>query len=83
MVLVAPNPADSFRPFTAKVSRQLFPQLTQNIGCAQVIHVMHACYGVPCLLKGNRISTGQLDGFVMYALATLYVFLQKLFSHFL
>ena len=49
-----PNPANSFHLFTAKVSQQLFLYLTQNIGCAQVIHVSHACYGVPSLVKGNR-----------------------------
>ena len=50
---VTPNISNSFLPFTAKVSRKLFLHMAQNIDCAQVIHVMHACYGLPCLLKGN------------------------------
>ena len=39
----------------------------------------HPCSPVPSL----GFTVGQLDGFVMYPLATLYVFLQKLSSHFL
>ena len=51
---VTPNISNSFLPFTAKVSRKLFLHMAQNIDCAQVIHVMHACYGLPCLhCEGN------------------------------
>ena len=51
---VTPNLAESFRPFTAKVSCQLFPQLAQNIGCVQVTCELHACHGVSYILKSKR-----------------------------